>query len=93
MDRHGNEIETRRKRLRFRSWHRGMREMDLLIGPFADRNLAHFTTRQLDEFEELLAQSDNDIYDWIVGRVPIPPSFDNETVRLLKTFVLGSGKD
>ena len=47
------ELNNRRKRLKFRSWHRGMREMDLLIGRFADRNLDVFSERQLDLLETL----------------------------------------
>ena len=66
------ELDNRRKRLKFRSWHRGMREMDLLIGRFADRNLDVFSERQLDLFETLLHETDPDLYNWITEPQPKP---------------------
>ena len=65
-----SDMDRRRKRLRFRSWHRGMREMDLLIGRFADRNLDVFSERQLDLFEALLHETDPDLYGWLTDRQP-----------------------
>lgn len=64
--------DPRRKRLRFRSWHRGIKEMDLLLGPFADRHLAGMSDGDLDGYEALLEESDPDLYNWISGREPIP---------------------
>jgi antitoxin CptB len=58
----------RRKRARFRSWHRGTREADLLIGSFADEHLDGFAPEQLDRFEALLEEVDADLVDWITGR-------------------------
>mgnify|MGYP001242648360 CR=1 FL=1 len=86
------ELDVRRKRLQFRSWHRGIRELDLLTGPFADRYVPGFTAEQLDEFEALLLQSDPDIYNWLVGHEPIPEAFDNEIVGLMKNFIQDSRK-
>lgn len=65
-------VENRRKRLKFRSWHRGTREMDLLLGSFADRHLPDFNTVQLNEFEQILEISDPDLYNWVSGK-EIPP--------------------
>jgi antitoxin CptB len=87
------ELDNRRKRLKFRSWHRGMREMDLLIGRFADRNLDVFSERQLDLFETLLHETDRDLYDWITERQPIPQEFNHDVMRLLKTFKFSAGRD
>ena len=87
------ELERRRKRLKFRSWHRGMREMDLLIGRVADRNLDVFSERQLDLFEALLHETDPDLYGWITDRQPIPPGLDHDVMRLLRTFTLNAGRD
>ena len=87
------ELDKRRKRLKFRSWHRGMREMDLLIGRFADRNLDVFSERQLDLFETLLDETDPDLYDWITERQPIPQEFNHDVMRLLKTFKFSAGLD
>lgn len=78
--------DTRLRRLKYRAWHRGFREADLILGPFAE-TLAHtLTPVQLDQFEELLDQADHDIYNWIVERDPTPPEFDNEIMAILKKF-------
>jgi antitoxin CptB len=76
-------LEVRRKRLRFRSWHRGTREVDLLLGPFADRHLPELTPRQLDRYEALLGENDATLYDWITGRVRPPPDQDSDLLRLI----------
>jgi antitoxin CptB len=67
-----DNIETRRKRARFRAWHRGMREMDFVLGGFADREMATMTAGELAEFEALLHESDAEFLDWIAGRKPVP---------------------
>ncbi len=79
-----NDIETRRKRLKFRCWHRGSREADLLLGRFADRHLDHFDEAQLKRFELLLNQEDPDIWDWVVGRAPVPEALDHDVMALLR---------
>lgn len=88
-----SDLDKRRKRLKFRSWHRGMREVDLLIGRFADRNLDLFSERQLDLFEALLHESDPDMYAWLTGKQPVPSDLDNDVMRLMKTFTLSASKD
>jgi antitoxin CptB len=57
-------IEDRRKKLIFRAWHRGTREMDLLLGSFADAYVHTLDGTGLDQFEHLLTCSDPDLYDW-----------------------------
>jgi antitoxin CptB len=79
-------LEAQRKRLIFRSWHRGTREIDLIMGAFADRFVAGFGERELALYEELLELPDLDVYDWVLLRVPVPPERDNEVVRLLIDF-------
>lgn len=76
----------RRKRLRFRCWHRGTREMDLLLGRFADRHLADLSEGQLDRFEALLMAPDPDLYDWVAGYAPVPADFDNDVITLIRNF-------
>ena len=78
--------DTRLKRLKFRAWHRGFREADLILGPFADTHGANLTPQQLDAFEVLLEQPDQDLYEWIVERTPTPPEFDGEIMRMIKQF-------
>ena len=85
--------EILRKRLTFRSWHRGTRETDLLLGSFADRHLPDFDSGQLDRYEELLRNSDPDIYNWVSGREPVPPEQDSDVMRLLLRFNFARSRD
>ena len=78
--------EIRRKRLSFRSWHRGTRESDLILGRFADAHLATFDDGQLDRYEALLDCTDADIFDWVSGRAPPPPEHDHDVTCLLLSF-------
>lgn len=78
--------DIRRKRLLFRSWHRGTREADLILGSFAEAYLAGFDAARLDEYEALLECSDADLFDWIAGRGAPPPDYDTEVARLLLAF-------
>jgi antitoxin CptB len=82
----------RLKRLRFRSWRRGFREADLLIGGFADAHLHELDDAQLDRFEALLAEDDHVLYGWIVGREPTPPPFDHDVMARLRAFVPVTGQ-
>jgi antitoxin CptB len=75
--------EVLRRRLRFRSWHRGTREADLLLGSFADRHLAGFDEGQLRRFEALLEEADPDLYAWLSGREPLPAEHRSDVADLL----------
>lgn len=74
------------KKLLFRAWHRGTREADLLLGRFAEAHLATMNDAQVAAFADLLNEQDPDIYDWLIGRQPTPPSFQNVVMDTLKTF-------
>jgi antitoxin CptB len=73
----------------FRSWHRGTREADLILGRFADEHLAGFDEAQLDRYEALLDCTDPDIFDWVSRRTPPPPEHDHDVMRLLLAFSSG----
>lgn len=79
-------LDIRRKRLLFRSWHRGTREADLILGSFAESYLAQFGDPQLDRFEALLEVPDAELFDWINGRTMPPPEHDTDVTRLLLAF-------
>jgi antitoxin CptB len=81
-----SSTELRRKRLLFRSWHRGTRESDLILGRFADRHLAGFDEAQLDRYQALLDCADADIFDWVSGRATPPTAQDHDVTRLLISF-------
>lgn len=61
--------EVRLRRLKMRSWRRGMKEMDLILGHFADGPLAGLTASELDDYEAVLNENDQDLYRWITGRM------------------------
>lgn len=85
--------ETRRKRLLFRSRHRGTREMDILLGGFAEANLGRFSNAELDQLEGLLNEADDDLYAWALGRVPIPDRADSPVARSFAEAVRRRGGD
>ena len=58
---------NRLKRLRMRAWRRGTKEMDLILGPWADTHLASLAPEALDRFETLLDENDQDLYAWVTG--------------------------
>ena len=82
-----------RRRLKFRSWHRGTRESDLLLGSFADRHLDGFSPDQLARYDRLLGNSDPDLYNWMTGREPVPDDHDNDVMDLLKKHRFSPPKD
>ena len=75
----------RHKRLRFRAWHRGIRETDLILGPFADDCLESLKPSELDDFEVLLAVPDNDLHDWFIGRTTPPPNFNAALIARIRS--------
>lgn len=79
-------VEKRRKRLLYQSRHRGTKESDLFLGAFADRYLPNFTAAQLAEYDAILAETDDTLFDWIYGRATPPSRLDGEVMRLLLTF-------
>lgn len=78
-------IENKRKRLIYRSWHRGTREMDLIMGSFADRNVPGFQEAELGQYEAILELSDPDLYNWISGVEAAPANIvDGVFEKLLR---------
>ncbi len=67
--------DARLKRLAMRSWRRGTKEMDLILGPFADARLAGLPEATLALYDRLLGENDHDLYAWIIGTLPIPAPY------------------
>lgn len=67
--------EHRLKRLRMRSMRRGIKEMDIILTRYAEVRLAAMDNGQLDEFEALLDENDQDLYQWVTGQMPPPAPF------------------
>lgn len=80
------ELDPRRKRARFRAWHRGMREMDLVMGRFADREMATLSEAELDEFEQLMELPDPDLFNWIAEFVPPPAEHDTPLLARMRAY-------
>lgn len=85
-------LDIRRKRLRFQCWHRGTKELDLLLGTFADRHLAEMNAAQLARMEALLEVPEPLLYSWIVGQAAPAPAFDHDVMTLLRNFKLHPDK-
>jgi antitoxin CptB len=83
-DRPDQSLATRRKRLRFQAWHRGVKEADLVLGRFVDRNGGNFDAEECDFFEKLLEQPDQDILDWLTGKAPVPEAFEHPLMQKLQ---------
>lgn len=82
----GEELSMRLRRLRYRAWHRGTKEMDLLLGPYADARLGEMEVADLDRFETLLEEADTDLLKWLMGQEPTPADADAELLADLLKF-------
>jgi antitoxin CptB len=80
------ETELRRRRLLWRAMHRGLRELDLILGGFATVRLAAMNESELAEFEAIVASADSDLHDWIIGSVPVPGERMTPTMAALLAF-------
>lgn len=82
----GPERDNRRKRILFRCWHRGMKEMDLLLGGFVEAKIDTLNDAELDELEHLVTAHDQDLYAWMTGRKPLPDEWDGPLYRRIIAF-------
>jgi antitoxin CptB len=85
-ERSSEGLDARRRKLLFRSWHRGMREMDLILGSFADACIDTLTEAELDQYERLLDISDTVLLPWATGTEPIPTGIEHEILRKIVAF-------
>ncbi len=83
-------LDERRKKLLFRAWHRGMREMDYVLGLFANHAIADMSDDELSQFEMLMQLPDPDMYKWLSGSTDIPEHWNNELVQRIRKFHLES---
>jgi antitoxin CptB len=79
-------LDARRRRLLFRCWHRGMREMDLIMGRFADAHIGELSDADLGVFERLLEVPDQEVLAWITGAAAVPTEHDSPLFRRLRDF-------
>jgi antitoxin CptB len=79
-------LDDRRKRLLFRCWHRGTREMDLILGQFADAEIGTLSEVEVDELEGLIELNDHDLYAAVTGHGTLPPPFQGGLFERVKTY-------
>jgi antitoxin CptB len=87
------EIETRRRRLLWRAMHRGMRELDLMLGGFARMRLHEMSVTELAELEAIVATADSDLYDWLIGGIAVPQERLSATMAALLAYHPPRGVD
>jgi antitoxin CptB len=75
--------EARLKRMKMRSWRRGTKEMDMILGPYGDDALGAMSDRELHIYDQLLSENDQDLYQWVTGQGTAPKVFDDllDTIR------------
>ena len=79
-------LDDRRKRLLFRCWHRGTREMDLLLGRFADAHIADLSDADVDDLERLIELHDHDLYAAFSDKQSLDAEFAGGIFLRIKNF-------
>ena len=85
-------LDARRRKLLFRSWHRGTREADLIMGRFADVHIGGLSEAELDEYERLLDALETDLLAWFTGVSAVPIEYDTAMFRRIRDFHLKDGR-
>jgi len=79
-------MDIKRKKLIYRSNYRGFKEVDLILGGFANKYMNVLSDHDIDLFEELLNCKDHDIYGWITGKIAIPDEYNTDLFDRIKSF-------
>jgi antitoxin CptB len=79
-------LDHRRKRLLYRSHHRGMLEMDYLLGAFCDQNMADLSDEQVDCLEALMEEADDVVCKWFLGQEPVPEAHHTDLFKMIRNF-------
>ncbi len=81
-----------RRRLRYRAWHRGTRELDLLFGPYADAHAEAMNRAGLEALETLMDEEDTDLQAWLMGHETPPEGVDRDLLARVKSFATDKAK-
>jgi antitoxin CptB len=84
-------LDPRRRRALYRASHRGTKEMDFILGRFADAEIRGLSDADLDLLERLIEAPDTDLYEWVTGRAEAPPEHDTEMLHRLRAFHAAPG--
>ena len=79
-------LDPRRRKLLFRCWHRGMREVDLIMGRFADAAVDELSDDELADFERLIDVPDHEVLAWVTGEAAVRAAYDTPLFRRLRDF-------
>jgi antitoxin CptB len=79
-----DDLEHRRRRAVWRAGHRGMKELDLVLGAYARAHVPGMDDDALAHFESILAEADTDLFDWVMGRAPVPAHYQGPVIEALK---------
>ena len=91
MTRSSEGLDPRRRRMLFRAWHRGMREMDLIMGRFVESCIGTLSEAELEALERMSELPDSDLYAWLAGERPLPSEHDTPMFRRMREFQRRSG--
>ncbi|WP_419913389.1 succinate dehydrogenase assembly factor 2 [Hoeflea sp.] len=80
------QLDPRQRRILFRAWHRGIREMDLILGHFADQNIDRLSPKELDIFESILEIDDRDLIQWVTGEIAVPKDYDTDLFQRICAY-------
>ena len=83
-------LDERRRRLLFRSWHRGIKEVDLVLGGYADARIGTMSEAELVQFEAVLEIPTPDLLSWLMGEQPVPAEHNSPVMRQMLSFHLGA---
>ena len=79
-------MDSRRKKLLFQSQHRGIKEIDIFLGSFAEKYIRKMSDTDLSLFDTLLNEKDLDLYNWITGQTTIPAHLDHNLIEKIRKF-------
>ena len=91
MARSSEGLDVRRRKILFRAWHRGLREVDLILGRFADSHIEELDEAALSEFEQLMNVPDGELLTWLTGEAEVPAPHDGPLFRRLRDFKASQG--
>ena len=78
--------EARLKRLKMRSMRRGIKEMDIILSAYAEANLHEMSEAQIELYDALLNENDQDLYAWVTSQTAPPAQFAALLSEIAETF-------
>lgn len=81
-----NSLDAFRRRARYRAWHRGTKELDLILGAYADARAKDFDAVMLARFEALMEHEEVNLAAWLISDAPLPQNCDHELIKAIRDF-------